>query len=227
MKQNTSVIAVSTNLYDNIFKDLTSKFCYIRNKEDLTYENLNKLQPAYVFFPHWSYIIPSKIYESFNCIIFHMTDLPFGRGGSPLQNLIVRGIYDTKISAIKCSKILDGGDVYLKRDFSLRDKAAKELYKDVGYIIKDMILEIVNNNPECTPQAGQVVEFSRRTSEMSDISKLNNIEKVYDYIRMLDAPGYPYAYLKEKNIKYSFTDVKKQGGKLYASVCIEEIINEE
>jgi len=28
-----------------------------------------------------------------------MTDLPFGRGGSPFQNLIARGIYDTKIIA--------------------------------------------------------------------------------------------------------------------------------
>ena len=31
-----------------------------------------------------------EIHENYKCIIFHMTDLPFGRGGSPLQNLISR-----------------------------------------------------------------------------------------------------------------------------------------
>ena len=30
-----------------------------------------------------------------------MTDLPYGRGGSPLQNLIIRGFESTKISAIE------------------------------------------------------------------------------------------------------------------------------
>ena len=54
-----------------------------------------------------------------------MTDLPFGRGGSPLQNLIERGIKQTKISAIKCVKELDGGDIYLKRDLETFDKAEK------------------------------------------------------------------------------------------------------
>ncbi len=49
---------------------------------------------------------------NFNCVVFHMTDLPFGRGGSPLQNLISRGIYKTKISAIKVVKEIDAGPIY-------------------------------------------------------------------------------------------------------------------
>jgi methionyl-tRNA formyltransferase len=60
---------------------------------DLAVEMLAALDPRYVFFPHWSHRIDSAIFERFECVIFHMTDLPFGRGGSPLQNLIARGIY--------------------------------------------------------------------------------------------------------------------------------------
>jgi methionyl-tRNA formyltransferase len=44
-----------------------------------------------------------------------MTDLPFGRGGSPLQNLISRKIYNTKLSAIRVVKELDAGPVFLKK----------------------------------------------------------------------------------------------------------------
>ncbi len=34
--------------------------------------------------------MPREIFENWACVVFHMTDLPYGRGGSPLQNLIVR-----------------------------------------------------------------------------------------------------------------------------------------
>ena len=69
---------------------------FIASPEALTVEALAAIQPRYVFFLHWSSYIPAAIYDAFPCVVFHMTDLPFGRGGSPLQNLIARGIYQTK-----------------------------------------------------------------------------------------------------------------------------------
>lgn len=64
-----------------------------------------------------------------------MTDLPYGRGGSPLQNLIKRNIENTKISAIKVVKDLDAGDIYLKRDLNLNG-TADEILGLGGTIIK-------------------------------------------------------------------------------------------
>ena len=60
-------------------------------KEEFTIENVKVLEPDYILMPHWSYIVPDEITQNWNCVVFHMTDLPYGRGGSPLQNLIVRG----------------------------------------------------------------------------------------------------------------------------------------
>ena len=149
-----------------------------------------------------------------------MTDLPFGRGGSPLQNLIEREIYDTKISAIKCTKELDGGDIYLKKDFSLKSGAARELYFKAGNIVSEMIDEIIEENPIPTPQYGEVVEFKRRTPDMSDIKNLKDLNKIYDYIRMLDVDGYPRAYLENRNIRLEFFNTKIEDGKLTAQVEI-------
>lgn len=215
------VIAVSNNLYDSteIFNKKNIEF--IREKEQLTYEYLAKINPKYVFFPHWSYIIPAKIYENFNCIIFHMTDLPFGRGGSPLQNLIERGVKQTKISAIKCVKELDGGDIYLKRDLDISYGSAHEIYARAGEIISEMIEEIIDKNPEPVPQIGEVVEFKRRKPEQSNIKYLNDIEKIYDYIRMLDADGYPKAFLENNNLKFEFKNARLDGDKIIANVEIK------
>ena len=71
-----------------------------------------------------------------------MTDLPFGRGGSPLQNLIERGIYETKLSALRCCKELDGGDIYLKRPLSLWG-TAEEIYLRAAELTKEMMIETV------------------------------------------------------------------------------------
>lgn len=202
---------------------ISSKDCdvnIITEKANLTFEKINAMNPKYIFFPHWSWIIPKEIYETFNCIIFHMTDLPFGRGGSPLQNLLERKIYKTKISAIKCSNILDGGEVYLKKDFDISNGNAQEIYENAAKIIFEMIEEIMRTNLQPSPQIGEVVEFKRRTPKQSNISDLNDLESIYNHIRMLDAPGYPSAFIECGNIRYEFSKVTKNGNKLKAEVSI-------
>lgn len=179
----------------------------ILGKEELTYEKLKMLDPSYVFFPHWSYVIPKEIYENFECIIFHMTDLPYGRGGSPLQNLIMRGHTETKISALKCVKELDAGPIYLKRELSL-EGSAHEIYKSATEIMISMIDDIVKNKRKPTPQEGESVVFKRRTPKQSDLSLADTPDQSYDMIRMLDAPGYPYAFLETSNLRLEFSDAE-------------------
>ena len=72
-------------------KKINEKIYYFYHKKELNIANLEKIKPKLLFFVHWSSLIPEEIFNKYVCIIFHMTDLPFGRGGSPLQNLIVRG----------------------------------------------------------------------------------------------------------------------------------------
>ena len=221
-----NVIALSNNLYDKT-KIFTKKdMIFIKNKKDLTFETLKKINPEYVFFPHWSYIIEPQIYNNFNCIIFHMTDLPFGRGGSPLQNLIERNIYKTKISAIKCVKELDAGDIYLKKDFDISYGTAEEIYTRAGEIISEMIDEIIKVKPIPKPQEGEIVNFKRRTSKQSNMNAIKQIKKIYDHIRMLDANGYPTAYLKLNNLKYEFSNAKLENNRILAQVEIKEDENE-
>jgi len=215
-----NVIAVSNSLYteSSLFKK--DNCHYVRGKEELTLELLSRVTPKYVFFPHWSYIIPREIFENYNCVIFHMTDLPFGRGGSPLQNLIVRQIYKTKISALKCTSELDGGPIYMKRDFDISSGSAQALYKQAGEIVSQMIDEIIRDNPSPVEQEGVPTEFRRRTKDESDMSSVKTVRELYDFIRMLDADGYPKAFLNFNGIRYEFSNAVLQNGKLTASVTI-------
>ena len=102
---NLLVIAQSKiwnpELISSLKKAVDYEIVEITKPEQLSFKLLTELNPKFVFFPHWSSRIKRDIFENFECVIFHMTDLPFGRGGSPLQNLIVRGFNETRISAIK------------------------------------------------------------------------------------------------------------------------------
>lgn len=92
--------------------------------------------------------MPREITDNWECVVFHMTDLPYGRGGSPLQNLIVRGHKDTKISAVRMTEKLDGGPVYMKHALFL-DGSAQEIFVRCSDIIfQEMIPMFLNEGME-------------------------------------------------------------------------------
>ena len=195
-------------------------FYLISQKEDFTVERIGSISPVKIFIPHWSYIIPSAIFERYECIVFHMTDLPYGRGGSPLQNLIVRGLTATKLSALRVEVGLDTGPVYLKMDLSLSG-TAEEIFVRVNKLVGKMIVEIIQNNLQPVPQEGDPVVFKRRKPEQSDMSGLEKLEEIFDYIRMLDADGYPNAYIEKGEFRYEFTRASiKADGSIVADVKI-------
>lgn len=222
MKQHYAV-ALSRKAYPTFGASLEAltgeTFTFIEAKADLTLERLRALQPKYVFFPHWSYIIPASIFEEFECVIFHMTDVPFGRGGSPLQNLISRGIYETKISALRCEHELDAGPVYLKRPLSLHG-TAEEIYIRAARQIETMIADMVNSKPIPQEQTGEIVAFPRRKPQESSIAELDSLEKVFDYIRMLDAEGYPQAFIETERLRFEFSRASLKPNEILADVRI-------
>ena len=134
-----------------------------------------------------------------------MTDLPFGRGGSPLQNLIVLGLSETMISAIRVEEGLDTGDIYLKKRLSLAGKAS-EIFERASGVIGEMIKAIVADQLVPTPQQGEAVFFKRRKKDEGNISSLEEPVKVYDYIRMLDCEGYPNAFIETEHFRFEFSD---------------------
>jgi len=220
----TNIIAASRHGYENLGDKLSEitheKFILINKKEDLTFKNLQRLHPKYIFLPHWSHIIPEEVYKNFECIIFHMTDVPFGRGGSPLQNLVARGIYETKISALKCEAEIDAGPVYLKKDFSLYG-TAEEIYMRTAQVIEEMIIWIIKNEPTPEIQQGEIVCFKRRKEEESNITEIDNLISLYDHIRMLDAEGYPRAFLETEYFRLEFQRASLKKDCLHADVIIK------
>ena len=195
---------------------------FIGELSELTPQVVSEFGPDYIFFPHWSWKIPAPIYENHECIVFHMTDLPFGRGGSPLQNLILRGIHETQVSALRVVEAMDAGPIYLKRPLCLRG-SAEEIYLRASELVFQMMNEILDQRPAPVPQSGPVVEFKRRTPAESEIPPRNDLMALYDFIRMLDAEDYPSAFLAHEGFRYEFTRATLRDGYIAADVRIVPI----
>lgn len=195
----------------------------ITDRSELTAERLHVLAPRYVFFPHWSWIVPDEVLHSFECVCFHMTDVPYGRGGSPLQNLIARGHQATQLTALRMTAELDAGPVYLKRPLGLGG-AAHEIYERASHLTWEGIAEIVKAQPVPKPQAGEVTTFKRRTPDMSELPEAGHLVDLYDHVRMLDAPGYPHAILRHGEFEIHLTDAVLQadGEVLQARVTVRK-----
>ena len=222
--ERMNIIVSEKSWHQSMASDLDARlgrnFTLINNPESFSLEILQQIQPRYLFFPHWSYRISPAIFNSFECIVFHMTDLPFGRGGTPLQNLISRGFTETKISALKCTKEIDAGPIYLKRSLSL-EGTAQEIYERASVIIADMIYEIVKEKITPVEQSGDPVVFERRKPEEGNLIQSKNIEAAYDLIRMLDADGYPHAFVEVGELIFRFRNAALDSNGLFANVRIE------
>ena len=194
----------------------------ISNPKDLNFEFVKENNPRYMFFPHWSWIVPNEIIHNYECVCFHSSDVPYGRGGSPIQNLIIRGVTETKISALKMVEELDAGPVYMKRSLSLKGRA-QDIFENSAEIIAEMMQEIVKNEPTPQPQIGESIVFKRRQESENLLPMDSDLNHLYNHIRMLDAETYPTSHIVHGKYKIEFSHAKFDNNELTAQSKITMI----
>lgn len=84
----------------------------------------------------------------------------------------------------------------------------------------EMIKWIVDENPSPVEQSGDPVLFSRRRQSDSEIPRVESLDAMYDFIRMLDANGYPRAFLVWRGFRFEFDRAALYDGRVEADVRI-------
>ena len=203
-------------------KDATLSSCElleIKEPNALTIANLREFEPDIVFFPHWSWVVDEEIFSNFKCVVFHAAPLPFGRGGSPIQNLVLRGFKSTPVCAIKMDKGVDTGPIYDKRLISLEGSLSQILGR-LNTVVNELIQELIIKLPQPKPQVGEVYNFTRLTIKDNELRPDLSFEEIYDRIRMLDDQSYPSSYVNFGNVIFEFSDVCKLDSELTCKVRI-------
>lgn len=224
MATNSYIVASSKDWHRPRFDALADRsrdaWHWVSTPEELMDRLRQSPVCKYIFFLHWNWHVPKDVWTRYQCVCFHMTDVPYGRGGSPLQNLIVAGHKSTKFAALRMVEEMDAGPVYVKSLMSL-DGRAEEIYLRAGKLSFEMICFIINNMPIPKPQQGEPVYFKRRKPAQSELPASGGIMKLYDHIRMLDAPSYPKAFLEYGKYRLEFSGAQLNGNDLIAQVVIK------
>jgi len=223
------VYCLQNNLIEEILlkhKVISSKSKIIRDKKELTLKNLKKIKPDFVIFPHWSFKVEKKIVQEFKCLCFHSTPLPYGRGGSPLQNMILRGHEFTEVCSLLMTEHLDAGPVYMRKEISLKgtmEDILVRVYDEVARQIK------VFKNKELTPieQKGRVIKFDRLNAKDNKLPKSKKLIDIYNKIRMLDSHLYPSARIEYGNLDIEFSNATLEHDQVQADVKIRILRDDE
>jgi methionyl-tRNA formyltransferase len=187
------------NIYDSLAQNSDNNFLIFRSKAQFKEEVLRDFCPDYVLFYGWSWYVPEELLSDFKCLMLHPSPLPKYRGGSPIQNQIIAGEINSKVSIFLMSKEMDAGDIVAQEYLSL-DGSISDIFTRIESIGISMTNKIINSffNP-VEQQHCNATYCKRRTPEESEITltELSTMNSVYIYnkIRMLGDP-YPNAYIR-------------------------------
>lgn len=200
-------------LYQQLSEKHKRKIILVKSPKKLKYNYIKKINPKYIFFPDWSWIVPKDIINDFTCICIHESELPKFRGGSPLQNQIIRGIKKTKSTAFVMTEKLDDGDIILQKNLSLSG-SIKDIFERMKKNDFEIINKVISGNYKRRKQKGKSTIFKRRQPKDSELKDLNHSKDyLYNFIRMLEEP-YPNAFIRIGNKKIIFKSAKLKANKL-------------
>ena len=180
---------------------------------------LNYLQsenPDIIFFLGWSSFVKEIIYNKFLCVCLHPSMLPSFRGGSPLQNQIIRNKIYSGLSLFKINKRIDGGPISHQTSLILKGNMNiifKQIQKKSIYLINLFIKDFKNKKLTFKKQnLHNTTIYKRRKPEESFFSISSIKDKKYTYfnnfINMLTDP-YPNAYTIIGSKKISIQKIKR------------------
>lgn len=177
-----------------------------------------------VLIAHWRWKVPDEVLSTWRCVGFHTMPLPLGRGGSPIQNQILRGSYESQVCAFRPTGEMDAGDVYLRQSISLKSGSIAEILDLVARLSAEMAREILLTGPTPEPQSGIHSVYERLKPSDSELC-LRGLtpRQIYDRIRMVDGLDYPRAFRMEQGWVLELTDAQLQGDEVQATVIFREV----
>lgn len=141
-------------------------------------------------------IIPATVYTRFRFpLVIHESDLPHGRGWSPLAWQILEGRHEIAVSLIEVSEHVDRGAIWKKSVLRLQ---GHELLDEINQRLMQVKFELVEyalahhaHVERIEQKHTDATYYKRRTPEQSELDPRKSIESQFDLLRIADARRYP------------------------------------
>jgi methionyl-tRNA formyltransferase len=200
-----------TNEHELIIQDKLKKFC----KNINFISNHKKLKKNYDvnFILTYKIKIPSKfLLRSKYNIVVHGSDLPKGRGMSPISWQLLKGINKIVFTLFDASENFDEGHYFIKKKIEfdkselfdeIKKKQFDEIVKLYQYFLKNI------KTLKKIKQHGTPTSFRARTADDSKLNINKTIKNQFNLLRIADNYNYPayFIYNKKKYLLKIFKEI--------------------
>lgn len=138
-------------------------------------------------------------------IVVHESDLPKGKGWSPVSWQVLEGKSKIPVTLFEASKDIDSGVIYFQ-DFIELDglELLDEIKNQQGLITNRLIEKYIESYPSIKgkKQFGKSTFYKKRTSIDSELDINKTIKEQFNLLRIVDNERYP-AYFTINGKKYT------------------------
>ncbi len=138
-------------------------------------------------------------------LVVHESDLPEGKGWSPLTWQILEGKNRIPVTLFEAVEQLDAGTIYGQKIIELTGtELLPEIKHKQGLATLDLILDFVEKFPnnKGKDQEGESSFYPKRTPKDSELDPFKTIADQFELMRVCDNERYP-AYFNFRNKKYT------------------------
>ena len=212
-------ILINKNSWAQNYKDLIRINLKKFTEKIVFLDNHKKLRGKYdinIIFSYFNIIEKKYLNRSKFNLIPHESDLPRGRGMSPLTWQILRGKNNITFSLIEASNQIDNGPIYYKKTKFIKPNLVLNEIKNIQFEINIILLKKFLNfykkrgmAPKKVIQKGKKNYFRSRTPDDSKLNINKSIKSQFNLLRLCDHKNYPaFFYLSKK--KYFLKLEKKK-----------------
>ncbi len=145
-------------------------------------------------------VAPELLARYKNNLVVHESDLPKGRGWSPLTWQVLEGRNEIQITLLEAALGVDSGDIYLTDKMTFD---GTELIKELRTFQAEKTISLCKkfalNYPESVswsrPQEGGATYYPRRSKEDSELDSAKTLREQFNLLRVVDNEKYP-AFIK-------------------------------
>jgi len=133
-------------------------------------------------------------------LVVHESDLPKGRGWSPLTWQVLEGQDEIPVTLFEAVEEVDAGPIYDQEVITFEGhELVDELREKQGEATIRLVKRFVCDYPDVQgkPQEGEPSYYPRRTPKDSELDTNKTIEEQFDLLRVCDNERYPAFFVKD------------------------------
>jgi methionyl-tRNA formyltransferase len=178
------------------------------------YKKLNKNYDITIIISYYKIIKSNYLLFSKHNLVAHESDLPSGRGHSPLYWQILKSKKKIVTTLFECSKRMDSGPYYYKKKFNYAEDLLYDEIKEQQFLNSfELVIKFLNyynknkKAPSSKKQNGKASYFKKLNKKDSEINIHKSLKSQFNRLRTTDNDNFPafFFYKKRKFILKIFS----------------------